>query len=310
MDQLSDAQLRQQIDDDKIDVLIDLSGHTAHARLGAIALRSAPVQAHYLGYFASTGLTGMDYWIADDVLVPPGAEKTFSEIVWRLPRTWISYRGRPEAPPVKWQPAEDGSIWLGSFNNLDKLNDTTLTLWAEVLNALPNAKLLLKTKGLADPVNQEYILKLMEAIGVGRDRLCLQGRTGSWVEHMDLYNKVDIALDPVGWVGGGTTTCDALWMGVPVVTLCGSQLGQRMTASMLNALGCPEWIAFSRHDYVKTVIDLALALAKRQTLRSAQREKMNESALCDARGLANILEDSYESMFDTWWKARGNRAQL
>jgi protein O-GlcNAc transferase len=297
---MSDEKLAAQIRGDQIDVLIDLSGHTAHHRLTAFARRLAPVQAHYLGFFASTGLDEMDYWIGDDVLIPQSAQAHFSETVWRLPRTWVSYQGRDDAPEVTLPADTDGTVCVGTFNNLVKVTDATLTLWARVLHAVPRAKLLLKAKALSEPLNRERIESLLRGQGVEASRIELLGATGSWPEHMALYNRLDIALDPIGGVGGGTTTCDALWMGLPVVTLEGELMAQRMTASMLDALGHREWIAQSEDAYVEAVVKLAADTAHRHALRSVQREKMRSSPLCDAVGLARALEDAYEAMFDQW----------
>ena len=282
---IPDAALRERIEADGIDVLVDLSGHTAHNRLGVFARRAAPVQAHYLGYFASTGLTEMDYLIGDEILTPAETDSHFSERVWRLPRIRASYEGKADAPLPAWHPAEDGSVWLGSFNNLGKLTPATLALWAKVLHALPQAKLLLKTKELADAGNRRRILDAMAGHGISPDRIELQDSsvTPGWREHMAYYDRLDIALDPVGAHGGYTTTCDALWMGVPVIALEGDRMATRMTASMLNAIGHPEWIARTEAEYVDKVVALARDVEQRKALRSAQRGRMAASPLCDAQ---------------------------
>jgi protein O-GlcNAc transferase len=305
---MSDDKLAAQIRADEIDVLIDLSGHTGHHRLSVFAQRVAPVQAHYLGFFASTGLDQMDYWIGDEVLTPPEAQSHFSENLWRLPRTWVSYQGREDAPEPDSPNEPDGTVWLGTFNNLVKITDATLLLWARVLQAVPQAKLLLKAKGLGEPLNRERIERLLHGQGIAPSRIELLSATGSWTEHMALYNRLDIALDPIGGVGGGTTTCDALWMGLPVVTLQGDFMAQRMTASMVDALGHPEWIANDEDAYVATVVSLAAQTAHRHSLRRMQRDKMRRSPLCDTVGLAHALEDAYEAMFDQWANARVNAA--
>ncbi|MDD2308155.1 MAG: tetratricopeptide repeat protein [Desulfuromonadaceae bacterium] len=297
---LSDQKLRDRIEADEIDVLIDLSGHTAQNRLGVFALRAAPVQAHWLGYFASTGLTEMDYWIGDPILTPPETDNHFSETVWRLPRTWVCYEGKVEAPESCWQPTADGTLWLGSFNNLPKLTPATFALWAQVLHKLPEAKLLLKTKGLTEERNRQRIMDTMASYGIGNERIELQDSriTVDWASHMAYYDRLDIALDPVGGVGGGTTTCDALWMGVPVVSLAGDRMASRMTASMLDAIGRPEWLAGSEEEYVAKVTELAHDVAGREVMRTSQRERMASSPLCDAKGLAGKLEDAYGAMFE------------
>ncbi|PIQ56808.1 MAG: acetylglucosamine transferase [Comamonadaceae bacterium CG12_big_fil_rev_8_21_14_0_65_59_15] len=297
---LSDQSLFERIDADQLDVLIDLNGHTANNRLGVLARRAAPVQAHWLGYFATTGLTEVDYWIGDPILTPPETDPQFSEKVWRLPRTWVSYEGKAEAPASHWQPDPGGAIWLGSFNNLVKLTPATIALWARVLNQLPKAKLLLKTHGLAEQRNRERIAAAFMQHGIDplRVELLDASITKDWRSHMACYDRVDIALDPVGGLGGGTTSCDALWMGVPVVTLMGDRMASRMTASMLCALGMADWVSNSEDDYVNKVVVLADDIKSRQAMRPNQRARMARSPLCDAAGLARALEDAYEAMFD------------
>ena len=299
---MPDAASRERIEADGIDVLIDLSGHTAHNRLGIFVHRAAPVQAHYLGYFASTGLTEMDYWIGDAILTPAETDSHFSERVWRLPRVWVSYDGKVDAPVPAWRPSQDGTVWLGSFNNLGKLTPATLALWAKLLHALPEGKLLLKTKELSDMSNRQRILDSMSGHGILPHRIELQDRsaTSDWSAHMAYYDRLDIALDSVGGVGGGTTTCDALWMGVPVIALEGDRMGSRMTASMLNAIGRTEWIAGSEEDYIDKVVALARNVEQRKALRFSQRNRMAASPLCDARGLAMSLENAYFEMFERW----------
>ena len=306
---VSDASVRDRIEADGIDVLIDLSGHTAHNRLGVFARRAAPVQAHYLGFMASTGLTEMDYWIGDEILTPPETDRHFSEQVWRLRRVWVSYEGKADTPVPAWSPTADGTVWVGSFNGLGKLTPATLALWAKVLHALPQGRLLLKTKDLADAGNRQRILNAMAAHGISPDRIELQDRsvTPDWPAHMAYYNRLDIALDPVGGVGGGTTTCDALWMAVPVVTLIADRMAARMTASMLSAMGHAEWIAQSEADYVDKVVALARDLEHRKALRLIQRTQMTQSHLCDAKGLARALEDAFEAMLERWLNSKNEQ---
>ena len=310
---IPDAAIRNRIEADGIDVLIDLSGHTAHNRLGIFARRAAPVQAHYLGFMASTGLTEMDYWIGDDILTPAETDSHFSEQVWRLPRTWVCYDGKADAPiSSAWRPASDGSVWLGSFNNLGKLTPATLALWARVLHALPEGKLLLKTSELSDIGNRQRILDALSGHGILPSRIELQDRsiTPDWSAHMAYYNRLDVALDPVGGVGGGTTTCDALWMGVPVIALEGDRMASRMTASMLNAIGRPEWIVRSEVGYINKVVTLARDVEQRKALRPSQRNRMASSPLCDARGLAMNLENAYVEMFGRWLQRQNERLSL
>ena len=303
---MSDTELRRRIEADGIDVLVDLSGHTAHNRMGVFARRAAPVQVHYLGYFASTGLTEMDYFIGDAILTPPGTDSHFSERVWRLPRIRASYDGKADAPQPGWRPDPAGTIWVGGFSNLGKVTPETLLLWAKVLHALPEAKLLLKTKALADESNRHRILDTMAEQGIPAERIELQGDiTPGWKEHMAYYDRLDIVLDPVGAHGGYTTSCDALWMGAPVVTLEGDRMASRMTASILAGIGHEEWIARTEAEYIEKVAALANDVAQRQALRSVQRERMATSPLCDAKDLALKLEDACFEMFGQWRAGQG-----
>ena len=299
---ITDDHVCRRIEAAKIDVLVDLSGHTAFNRLSVFARRAAPIQAHYLGYFASTGVTEMDYWIGDAILSPEAEDEHFCETVWRLPRIWVSYLGRDDAPNTRWSPDGDGTLWLGSFNSLNKLTAETVALWARVLHALPEGKLLLKTKELAEARNRQRIRSAFAANGIAQERLELLGGTPDWTSHMALYDRLDLALDPVGGVGGGTTTCDALWMGLPVITLAGESVAQRMTASMLYAVGHSEWIATSDSDYLAKAVAMAKDVHYRSSLRFDQRECLRKSTLCDGAGLARSLEDAYEGMFDVWWQ--------
>ncbi|OGT03402.1 MAG: hypothetical protein A2Z65_07845 [Gallionellales bacterium RIFCSPLOWO2_02_58_13] len=302
---VTDAAICKRIEADGIDVLIDLSGHTAHNRLGVFARRAAPVQAHYLGFMNSTGLTEMDYWIGDEILTPVETDSHFSERVWRLPRVWVSYDGKT-APLPNWHPSQDGAVWLGSFNNLGKITPATLALWAKVLHALPEGKLLLKNKELASAGNRQRILDAMAGHGIAPDRIELQdsSATSDWSAHMAYYDRLDIALDPVGGMGGGTTTCDALWMGVPVIALEGDRMASRMTASMLDAIGQPDWIARSEAEYIGKVVALARDVEQRKSLRHGQRNRMGSSKLCDATDLVKSLESAYSEMFEQWFSKK------
>ncbi|MDP2804927.1 MAG: hypothetical protein Q8O24_03195, partial [Gallionellaceae bacterium] len=294
----SDDQVCEVMAADGIDVLIDLSGHSANNRLGVFARRAAPVQASYL-YFASTGLSEMDYWIGDEILTPQELDNQFSERVWRLPRTWLSYKTIAEAPTSQWQPSSDGSVCIGSFNNLGKITPQTLQLWAKVLHELPEAILLLKNKDLADESNRQRILAELSALGIEEKRIELQAGS-NWADYMSQHDRLDIALDPVGGHGGGTSTCDALWMGVPVIHLKGDHVGSRFTASILHAIGHDDWIAETETEYTEKTISLAKNISLRKSLRFAQREVMANSSLCNAKELAGVLESAYETMFSDW----------
>ena len=305
---MADAAIRDRIDADEIDVLVDLAGHTEEHRLGVFARRAAPVQVYYLGYFASTGLSEMDYLIGDQILTPPETDRHFSEQVWRLPRIWECYNGQDEAPLPQWQPALDGSVYIGTFNNFGKLTPATLDIWASVLQTVPEAKLLLKAKDLALASNRQQVLDVMSSHGILPERIELYdwSVTPGWREHMAFYNRLDIALDPVGGMSGGNTTCEALWMGVPVVTLAGDRMSSRISATILDAVGHPDWIANSLAQYADKVVALARNVELRKSLRAIQRSQMAASSLCDAHGLAIQMESAYRDMFEIWYDRKNS----
>lgn len=302
-----DAAAAERIRRDGIDVLVDLAGHTGGNRLPIFARRAAPVQAHYLGYFASTGLAAMDYCISDATVVPEGAEAAFTETVWRLPRVWLAYHPPIEAPAPAWKPDPAGRVWFGSFNKLSKLTPETVALWARILRECPQGHLLLKAAAFDSPVLREQWARIFADQGVEPARLHLTGREVGWAEHMALYDCLDIALDPVSGHCGVTTTCDALWMGVPVVTLVGDGMIRRMGASLLTALGRPEWIATDADEYVARAVRLAGETEARQAMRAEQRALMRRSPLGDTVGLARAMEDAYAAMFDAWFAEAQSR---
>ncbi|MBI4938222.1 MAG: tetratricopeptide repeat protein, partial [Nitrosomonadales bacterium] len=285
---------------DRIDILIDTTGHMKGCRLGIFAHRAAPVQCHYIGYHGTTGLTEMDWYIADGVLLPPAYDAHFCEHIWRLPRLRMAYRGDASLPESRWKPDPEGIIWLGSFNNLSKVSEQTLDLWARVMNALPQSRLLLKDIKTADPFIRQRIHSVLSRHGISGERIELAAWAPGWSAHMALYDRLDIALDTRP-LNGETTAFDALWMGVPLVALEGDWIGGRQASTILAALGKPEWVAHDEAEYVAIVAALARDKAGRLSLRASQRALMAGSPLCDAQGLARILEAAFEEMFDRWW---------
>ncbi|MEY4193721.1 MAG: hypothetical protein RLZZ226_89, partial [Pseudomonadota bacterium] len=280
---------------DRIDVLIETSGHTAHNRLGIIARRAAPVQCHYIGYFASTGLSEMDYFLADGTLIPNCLDHQFVERIWRLPRPWLAYTPLEEAPEPAWRPALDGKICLGSFNNLIKVRETCLEIWARLLLALPEAWLLLKDGRTLDETSRRRIRHALTSRGVSDERIVFAERAATWREHMSQYDRVDIALDTVP-LNSGTTAFDALWMGVPLITLAGDHMAGRMGAAIVAGIGKPDWITQDEDDYVTRVVTLARDVVGRTRMRAVQREWMRASLLCDGADLADTLTDVFEQM--------------
>lgn len=302
---MSDQQLVQHMREHELDVLVDLSGHTGFNRLPALAARVAPVQAHYLGYFATTGLPTIDYWIADDIVIPKADEPSYTEKIWRLPRCWLAYEGWEQYGLGQKQPEYQRNIWLGSFNALEKITPETIRIWSEILIQGPEFRLLIKTKALDHIENRVRIHEAFARLGVGPDRVRLIGHEPQMERHYAWYNEIDIALDPIGAVTGATTSCEALWMAVPIVTLLGAHMPQRMSASLLTALQHPEWIAQSELAYVQTVLSLGRDQEGRANLRAKQRERFKNSPLGNVAALAQSLETAYQQMFDAWWAECG-----
>jgi predicted O-linked N-acetylglucosamine transferase (SPINDLY family) len=238
----------------------------------------------------------MDYFIGDSTLLPPECDGHFREVIWRLPRLWIGYRGDTSLPESNWAPSPDQTIWLGSFNNLAKVREETLALWARVMNVIPHSRLLLKDRRISSRSTRQRILGELQRYGIREDRVEFAAPVSDWQAHMTMYDRVDIALDPVP-LNSGTTAFDALWMGVPIAGIEGNWMGARLTSTLLRALGRPEWVARDEDHYVTIVAELARDVGGRMALRKSQRALMANSQLCDAVGLARTLEDAFVRMF-------------
>lgn len=283
---------------EQIDVLLDTSGHTAGNRLDVFARRAAPVQCTYIGYWSTTGLTEMD-WFLSDPDAPSACAGQFSEGLWRLPRIAVCYRGDSALSLEGWTPDLEGTLWLGSLNKLSKIREQTIALWALVLHALPHARLLLEDRGDHEEESHRRIRDGFCSHSIAEDRIEFIPYVPGHERHMLLYNRLDIALDTIPF-NSGTTAFDALWMGVPLVALDGDWIGGRMAASVLRTLGRPEWIARDAEEYVHLVRALSLDVELRRRVRQSQRTQMTESPLCDALGLTRALESAFSAMFDEW----------
>lgn len=292
---LDDHMLAQQIHADGIDILVDLAGHTEGNRLKAFTYRPAPVQAMYLGYCASSGLDAMDYWITDAVLHPDDSTELASEQIHRLPRCSFCYLPPPEAPAVTPCPSTDDRVVFGSFNHFSKLQPAVIATWAQLLRELPGSRLLIMDQYLADAGIRQWLERAFAGHGVTAERLILRGRV-PFAQYLAAYAEVDIVLDAFPRTGG-TTTAEALWMGVPVITLAGSRYVERISASKLTALGLPELINRTREDYLATALRLARDASLRWQLRASLRQRMTDSLLCDSRGLARAMEDAYRTLW-------------
>jgi predicted O-linked N-acetylglucosamine transferase (SPINDLY family) len=282
---------------DGLDVAVDLSGHTGGNRLAVFARRVAPVQVTWLGYPNTTGLTAMDYRLTDIWADPPGmTEAWHSERLWRLPEGFLVYRPRPEAPEVNPLPRDtNGYVTYGCFNNFAKVSPTTLRLWAGVLAAVPDAKLIVKSKGLDEPAFATEVKERFARAGGDVSRLQLEGQQAAFENHLSRYGAIDIALDTYPY-GGTTTTCEALWMGVPVVTLAGEVHAARVGASLLHRIGHPEWIAATEADFIRVARDLAQSGAALAGTRASLRAQMAGSSLTDARRFTRTLEEAFVAM--------------
>jgi predicted O-linked N-acetylglucosamine transferase (SPINDLY family) len=259
------------------------------------AYRPAPVQVTYLGYCTTTGLETMDYWITDSILTPPETVERSSEEIWRLSRCWLSYRPNPAAPAVTDRSGQE-TVTFGSFNNFSKLTQRVVAIWSECLRSVPGSRLILKTREFANAWAQEMLLARFEQEGIGPERIELRTASANYLAE---YGDVDIALDTFPRTGGATTA-DALWMGVPVVTLAGQRMIERQGVSMLQAVGLDELVAGDEADYVARVVALARDPARRAGLRAEQRQRMATSDLCDGAGLAAALEEAYRQMWQRY----------
>ncbi|KXS33660.1 MAG: Tetratricopeptide TPR_2 repeat protein [Candidatus Gallionella acididurans] len=293
---LSDETAARLIHADGVHVLVDLSGHTEHNRLPVFAWKPAPVQVTWLGYFATTGMAEMDYVLADEVGVPEAQQGQFIESVWYLPDTRLCFTTPLVDLPVAPLPAlSNGMITFGCFQNLTKLGDEVLETWGEILAALPNAKLRLQCKQLGEPAQMEQLLQRCQHHGISHERVMMHKSTQREA-YLAAHAEIDMILDTFPYPGG-TTTCEALWMGVPTLTLAGDSLLARQGASLLTAAGLPEWVAASRQEYISKAIALAGDYTKLAALRSGLRQQVLASPLFDAPRFARHFENALWGMW-------------
>jgi predicted O-linked N-acetylglucosamine transferase (SPINDLY family) len=282
---LSDEAFADQIRGDKIDVLIDLMGHAGN-RLLVFARKPAPVQITWFGYVGTTGLQTMDYLLADRFHVPPGEERYFVETVLRMPNGYACYGPPSDAPPPESLPAmTKGYVTFGCFNFPAKWTPQIIDLWSAILREVPTARLFLKYYGLHDPQTQELIRSQFRERRIDAQRILMEG--GS--EHSELlnaYNRIDIALDTQPY-SGGVTTCESLWMGVPVITWPGKTFAGRHATSHLTNAGYEQFVARNSGDYVRLATDWANRLDELAAIRSQMRDRLRQSPLCDTPRFAS-----------------------
>jgi len=296
---LSDAAAASKIHDDGIQILIDLAGHTADNRLPVMARKPAPVQVAWLGYFASTGVAAIDYILADDQVLPVGEESHFVETPWRLPDCYLCFTAPRDPIAVNRLPLlSNGYVTFGCFNKLNKMNDAVVALWARVLHAVPGSRLVLKAKELTDVSARDLTQARFAAWGIAPQRIVMEGFSVR-ASYLENYHRVDIALDPFPYPGG-TTTVEALWMGVPVLSRRGSRFLSHAGESLLKTAGLPEWIAADDEDYVRRAQAYAADVTSLAELRAGLRDRLLASPLCDAPRFAANLGQALNGMWQRY----------
>ncbi|ENO82277.1 hypothetical protein B447_04467 [Thauera sp. 27] len=295
MDDLEAARIIQQRG---IHVLIDLSGHSAKNRLPVFAYKPAPVQASWLGYFASTGVPEMDFFIGDPHVAPECEADHFTETLWRLPETWLCREPPGHAPAVGALPARaNGVVTFGCFGNMTKAGPRVLRLWAGILNQIPGARLFLKCHQLDDPQVVKDVTARFRSHGVAPERLILEGRSPS-LGYYAAYNRVDMVLDTFPYPGG-TTSVDALWMGVPILTLKGERFLSHLGESIAHNAGLPEWIAENEDDYVRKAVKFASDISALESIRAGLRERLRDGPLFNTKRFAAHFGDAIAQMYST-----------
>ena len=298
---VSDEDTVELIKNDNIDILVDLSGHSDKNRLLVFAQKPAPIQVTWLGYPNTTGLSAIDYRLTDLVADPVGiADDLHSEELMRLPDGFLCYKGDLTVPPSKVLPSKkNGFTTFGSFNNFSKMSPQVIKVWADILHKVPNSKLILKSSN--EVFDEKDYLKLFLEEGISKDRVEIYGRLANYQDHLNLYNLIDICLDTFPY-NGATTTCEALWMGVPVIALLGDRHVGRVGASILNSAGLKDFVAEDSDAYIDLATEYAGNEDYLENLRLSLRQKIQSSSLCDADTAARSLETAYKEMWNRYLK--------
>lgn len=288
---LNDKDLYELIKSDRLDGLIDLAGHTGYNRLPVFALKPAPKQITWIGYANTTGLEAVDYRIVDSFTDPLGLTDGFnSERLLRMPHCFLCFGETEGLPAINTLPLiKNGFVTFGSFNNLAKINDFTLSLWAELLHAIEGSRLILKSKAFNDAWVREYTLARLKRYEIDSSRVTLYGHLANYDSHLMLYNSIDLALDTYPY-SGTTTTFEALYMGVPVITLAGTTHASRVSLSILRNLALDFLVAYDKEDFVLKAKAVLHDIAKLSKLRQSLRDTMKGSPLMDCEGFTKAYE--------------------
>jgi predicted O-linked N-acetylglucosamine transferase (SPINDLY family) len=300
----SDDAVAHTIEQDKIDILIDLAGHSLNNRLLVLARKPAPVQVTYLGYYDTTGVEAIDYLLTDRLTCPPESQKYYTEKLAYLSGRILSYTSPVETEDVSPLPAiEKGHVTFGIFTNDRRFNKSLFKTLSEILKLTTNSRLLLGFRGGDDEKVRANFLSQFEKHGVAKERIEISGRK-SYKEYLKQYNNIDIAFDTFP-ENGGTTTCDALWMGVPVISLAGEHMNCRVGISILGSIGLDSLVAATQTEYIEKAVELAKDTEKLKTIRSSMRSRLAEHSFCDTKRLARDMEVAYRKMWYQWCQKQG-----
>ncbi len=295
---VSDQAAANLIREDHLDLLVDLNGHTDGQRMEMLALRPAPCIATWLGYMATTGSPAIDFRITDRWTDPePESAEVHTEALAYLSGSQFTFRPEAKAPAVVATPAlTRGHVTFGSLNNVRKLSVATIRTWAAILERVPHSRLIMQAKLFVDPGTTGYFRGLFEAFGIDIERIDMHPYSHN-NQHLSTYRDIDIALDPFPY-NGGATTCDALWMGVPVVTLLGNRSVGRMGVSILKSLGRPEWIAVDPDAYINLAVGLASDIQHLNQVRLGMRDQLAQSRLRNEAGFAQDFGQTLRAMVE------------
>jgi protein O-GlcNAc transferase len=299
---LGDEAAARLIHGDGVHILLDVAGHTAHNRLPLFAWKPAPLQVSWLGYFGTTGLAAMDYVLGDPIVAPEQEDAYFCESLWRLPECYLCFTAPNVDVDVGPLPMlTRGHVTFGCFNNVAKLNDSLIRLWSAIVLSVPDSQMFLKAFQFGEPAIQERIRASFAANGIDAQRLRIEGPS-SRIGHYECYNEVDIALDPFPYPGG-TTSAEALWMGVPVLTKRGDRFLGHLGETIAVSAGLGEWVAGSDAEYSAKAIAFAEDVGRLKALRAKLRNQVLCSPLFDAQRFARNFENALVAM----WNQRESR---